>query len=88
MRFTHYKEFEGLEEIALVIDYEYEPAQREIIQGDPDDCQEGIAENAVIGQVSMNIYGNFSSITSLITDSFMEELVELAIEDYTNQGEG
>lgn len=81
MRFTHYKEFDGLEEIALVIDYEYEPEEKQVLYPN-DDAHPGWPENAVITAVAFNINGNYSSITSRITEDFNEELVEAALENY------
>ena len=81
MRFTHYKEFDGLEEIALIIDYEYEPEEKQVLYP-IDDAYPGCAENAVITAVAFNINGRFTSITSLIAEDLKEELVEAALESY------
>jgi len=82
MRFTHHHQFDGLEEIALVIDYDYEPSEPMITDPDAAGFGPGCAENAVVSQVSFNINGRFTVITGLIDDDLMEVLVEASLEDF------
>jgi hypothetical protein len=75
-RLRHHHEFEGLDEVALVIDYDYERAEPE------EEFYPGCPENAVISSVYIHIGDNYSSITSLITEDFRAELVEHCLEDH------
>ncbi len=81
MRFTYYHQFEDLNDsVALVIDYDYEPAERQTQE------YPGCAENAVISGVQLNINGVYSDIGSLTDDCLDELLVEACIEHW-HQGE-
>jgi len=84
MTFTHYHEFNGLKEVALEISYDYQPEEETVLYP-VDDAYEGCAEKAMISSVCMNIRGNLTDITRMITDDFMRELEEFALEDH-NQG--
>ncbi len=77
MIFTHPHQFDGMaEEIDLVIDYDYEPAEPEVLHP-IEDAYPGCAECATISSVMFNIGGVFSTVTDIIDQSFMEVL-----EDY------
>ena len=80
MRFTHYHQFDGLDEVKLVIHYDYEEAEPAILYGD--DAYPGWPENALISAVHLYIGDDYSAIIDLITEDFMAELVEHCLEDY------
>jgi len=81
MRIVHHHQFDGLEEIALVIDYDYQPEEPEVFYP-VDDAEPGWPEEAQISSVCFNINGNFSDITGLISDEFMTELEAVCLEDF------
>jgi hypothetical protein len=81
MRFTHYHQFEELNDsVALVIDYDYEPSEPAILHGD--DAYPGCAENAVISSVQLSIHGLFLPLKFLISESLEELLVEACLENH------
>lgn len=84
MRFKHYHEFEGMEELELMIDYDHQPFEAQILYP-TDDAYEGCSEAALINYVAITINGKFTGITSLLTEDFKEKLEELCLEDYGNQ---
>ena len=81
MRFTHHYQFDGLDEIALVIDFDYEPEEKEVLYP-IDEAYPGCPENAVISSVQFNIGGVYSTVTGMIDEAIMEELVEACLEHY------
>jgi hypothetical protein len=82
MIFTHYHQFEELNDsVALVIEYDYEPAEKQVLNP-IEDAHEGCAENAVISSVQLSIHDESLPIKFLISESLEEELVEACLENH------
>jgi len=77
----HYIEFDKLNEVALFIHYDYEPAEAQVLYP-IDDAYEGCAENANISDVLMMVDDNLVSILNIVSDELRAELVEHCLEDY------
>ena len=81
MRFTHPHQFDGMaDEIDLVIDYDYEPAEPQVLHP-IEDAYPGCAECATISSVMFNIKGRFSDVTDIIDQGFMEVLEDYCLMD-------
>ena len=86
MRYTHYHQFEQWNDsVALVIDYDYEPAEK--MQPNPDltGFGPGSPAGAVVSSVQLNINGNFTPITDLLEDDFLDELAVECLADYEDE---
>ena len=87
MIFTHPPQFDGCcEEIDLVIAYDYEPAEPEVLYP-VEDAYPGCAENAEISEIQFNIGGLLSSVTDVIDQDFKDSLVEYCLMDFRSRND-
>lgn len=59
-----------------VVHYEYEPGQREIIHGDPDDCQPGFAASYRVHKIVLSEDAVFNGDCSVLTIKAGTDLYE------------
>jgi len=80
MRFTHPHQFDGMnDEIDLVIDYDYEPAEPMIENPEHPLFGPGCAEDANISRIQMCLDDKYLDVTDIIDQSFVEVLEEFCL---------
>ena len=79
MRFTHPHQFDGMaDEIDLVIDYDYEPAEPEVLHP-IEDAYPGCAAEAHITQIQIYFNEKYLTVTDIMDQSFIEVLEEYCL---------
>ena len=83
MKLVHHYQFEQFkDEIAVVIDYDYYPAERMEPNPDSPGFGPGNAEDVEISNIYFNFSGVYVSAWHLIGDDLFEEFEEFCLEDY------